>query len=327
MAKNILIYGEIGWNVTSQEVAQTLIDSEEEPISVRINSTGGDVFEAYAIYNALNSYKGDVQVYIDGIAASAASIVALCGGNKPKMPKNAMMMFHSASTCTGGNKKKMEEQAMILDSIDTALATIVSDKCGKSVEEVKNAYFDGADHWLTADECASLGIAEIYEPTAEDMTECKFVAMVDYKAEVEKKKQVEEVEKYFDCPIAEVINKATATSDYIASLISDKEQMECRIAELQSYEQELTDIKNKLREEQEKRDEQIILDAVREGKISNDIADDYRSLMKSDRNMALRLLGNIKIQPQRKVEDFLNVSRETSESVWEREINKIRNKK
>ena len=66
-------------------------------------------------------------------------------------------MLHSASSGAYGNKKELEEKLAFLDSIDTNLATMISAKLGKEVQEIKDTYFDGNDHWLSANECKGDG--------------------------------------------------------------------------------------------------------------------------------------------------------------------------
>ena len=97
----ILLYGPIAssrsWfndTVTPQEFARDLESLNGKDVTVRINSGGGDVFAAHAIHNQLVAYKGRVTVIIDGLAASAATIVAMAG-QKIIMPSNSMMMIHN----------------------------------------------------------------------------------------------------------------------------------------------------------------------------------------------------------------------------------------
>lgn len=94
----ILLYGDIGEHedVRSGDIARELIEAEAayKKIDVRINSNGGDVYAGIAIFNAFRNSKADITIYVDGIAASMASVIALCG--KPvKMSKYARLMLHS----------------------------------------------------------------------------------------------------------------------------------------------------------------------------------------------------------------------------------------
>ena len=96
----ISIYDEIGfWGVSAASFAQDLKDcgNSLKQINLHIHSPGGDVFDGIAIYNLLKNHPANVTVYIDGLAASMASVIAMAG-NEVIMPENAMMMIHKVET-------------------------------------------------------------------------------------------------------------------------------------------------------------------------------------------------------------------------------------
>lgn len=172
----ILLYGNIGDydRANPGDFAQQLMDAEKEygPIDVRINSKGGDVYAGIAIFNALRQSKADITIYIDGIAASMASVVAFCG-KRVKMSKYARLMIHSISGGAYGNKEELKACIAEIEALEATLCAIYADKSGRTVEEIKAEYFDGKDHWLTAEEALAAGlIDEIVdaEPIAEDLT-------------------------------------------------------------------------------------------------------------------------------------------------------------
>lgn len=164
----ILLYGVIGedgyWDdVTSKQFAEDLKAVEDAvKINVRINSPGGDVFAGQAIYSMLKRCKSEVIVYIDGLAASIASIVAM-SGDKIIMPKNAMMMIHKPWTITAGNANDMREQADTLDKIEESLISVYTDKTGLSAEEIKTLLED--ETWLTASDALEKGFIDEIEET------------------------------------------------------------------------------------------------------------------------------------------------------------------
>lgn len=170
----ILLYGYIGkWDdVKAVDVTREIIEAstEYQHIEVRINSMGGEVYEAIAIFNTLRLCQRDVTIYIDGIAASAASFIATCG--KPVyMGKYSELMLHEASGSCCGNKHEMEQCAKELSNIDDQLCQIFADKCGKPKEEILASYFDGQDHWLTAQEALDMKLIDgIYDMEAVDGT-------------------------------------------------------------------------------------------------------------------------------------------------------------
>jgi ATP-dependent protease ClpP protease subunit len=162
-ALEILMYEEIGedWydgGVTAKTVKQKIDDAGVfSTIQLRINSPGGDAFEGVAIANVIRAQQKPVEVYVDGIAASAASIVAMCG-DTIVMGRGAMMMIHKAWTGCVGNANDMRKMADTLDKIDTgAIAAGYTAQTGKSVEEI-TALME-AEAWMDAEECVREGFA------------------------------------------------------------------------------------------------------------------------------------------------------------------------
>ena len=131
-------------------------------LNVRINSPGGDVFAGSSIYSMLKRLKAQVNVYIDGVAASAASVIAMAG-NKVIMPKNAMLMLHNPWTGVVGNSDKLRKTADTLDQVGEAMMTAYMDKSGKSKEEITKIM--KAETWMTAQEAVDLGFADEIENT------------------------------------------------------------------------------------------------------------------------------------------------------------------
>lgn len=162
----ILLYGVIGddgyWDeVTSKQFAEDLKAVEDAvKINVRINSPGGDVFAGQAIHSMLKRCNAEVIVYIDGLAASIASVVAMAG-DKIIMPKNAMMMIHKPWTITAGNANDMREQADTLDKVEESLVSVYADKTGLSAEEIKTLLED--ETWLTASDALEKGFIDEIE--------------------------------------------------------------------------------------------------------------------------------------------------------------------
>ncbi|HBB9192092.1 TPA: Clp protease ClpP, partial [Escherichia coli] len=114
-AADIFIYEEIGgFGVTAKQFAEDLKAlGDVSHINLRIHSPGGDVFEGIAIYNLLRNHPADITVYIDGVAASMASVVAMAG-DRVVMPENAMMMIHKPWGISGGNAGDMRDYADLL---------------------------------------------------------------------------------------------------------------------------------------------------------------------------------------------------------------------
>ncbi len=160
----LLIYDEIGaYGVSAKSFLADLgeLDSKA-PLELRLNSPGGSVFDAVAIYNALMRHEGTVTVTIDGIAASAASYIAMAG-DTVVMPENAFLMIHDPSGMVIGNAGDMRSMAEALDKIAGSLVRGYAAKSGRPDEGI--AALMAAETWLDAADALELGLADkVIEP-------------------------------------------------------------------------------------------------------------------------------------------------------------------
>ena len=165
---SLLLYGEIGMGVNAEEFVTRLIElSKQYPsVTIHINSLGGSVLSGIAIFNAVRGCS-NVSLNVDGVAASMAAVIALCG--KPLyMCKNTRLMLHSVSGGADGNIEDMKKAIESMQSLEQTLADMIANRCKITPEEVKNRFFDGKDHWFTADEALSLGLIDgICDPWSE----------------------------------------------------------------------------------------------------------------------------------------------------------------
>ncbi len=171
---SILLYGDIGENVgvSSEMIVARLMELSKtySHIDVRINSNGGDVFSGFAIYNALKSSSMDITIHVDGLAASIAGAIALCG--KPVyMSRNARLMLHGVSVGMYGNKQEFERVLALIHSLEGSLANMLSYRLKMSEEEIKSRFFDGVDHWFTAEEALQQGLIDGIDEPLEELKE------------------------------------------------------------------------------------------------------------------------------------------------------------
>ncbi|ASU16480.1 ClpP-like prohead protease/major capsid protein fusion protein [Actinobacillus pleuropneumoniae] len=156
----ISIYDEIGfWGVTAQQFAKDLkaLGNNLKQINLHIHSPGGDVFDGIAIYNLLKNHPANKTVYIDGLAASMASVIAMAG-NEIIMPENAMMMIHKPWGIQGGDADDMRKYADLLDKVESTLIMAYVAKTGKSESDL--AEMLKVETWLTGKECVEQGFAD-----------------------------------------------------------------------------------------------------------------------------------------------------------------------
>jgi len=154
----VLIYDEIGaYGVSAKGfLAELGALPDDAPIDLRLNSPGGSVFDAVAIYNALSRHSGTITVWIDGIAASAASYVAMAG-DEIVMPENAFLMIHDPSGIVMGTAADMRDMAGTLDKIAASMTRGYAAKSGKPEAEI--AALLAAETWFDAKEALEVGLA------------------------------------------------------------------------------------------------------------------------------------------------------------------------
>jgi len=164
----IYIYDEIGyWGVTAKQFVKDLQGlGDVKNIKLHINSPGGDVFDGIAIYNALRNHGAAITVYIDGLAASMASIIAMVG-NPVIMPENTMLMIHKPWGFAGGDANDMRDYADLLDKVETVLIPAYAQKTGMDPAKIAEMLED--ETWLDGNECLALGFADQVIPSLQAM--------------------------------------------------------------------------------------------------------------------------------------------------------------
>ncbi|WP_282803949.1 head maturation protease, ClpP-related [Secundilactobacillus kimchicus] len=149
-------------NVSPGAVDKILNDDTDDPnesgeVIVNVASNGGDVFAASEIYTALKNYRGAVTVNVQGLAASAASVIAMAG-DKVNVSPTAQIMIHKAWSELQGNADGLAHQSEVLDGIDNSIANAYVAKTGKSKDEVLRLMSN--ETWLTAQDAVDQGFAD-----------------------------------------------------------------------------------------------------------------------------------------------------------------------
>lgn len=156
------IYEEIGgWGVTAGEFVEQLRSVATPTIDLHINSPGGSVFDGVAIYNALSQHPATVNVFVDGLAASAASFIAQAG-NSITMNPGSMMMVHDAIGMTWGNALDHTTMAGLLTQVSDSIADLYAARAGGTAAEWRAVMENngGEGKWYTAREAVDAGLAD-----------------------------------------------------------------------------------------------------------------------------------------------------------------------
>lgn len=188
-------------------------------ITVWINSPGGDVFAAAQIYNMLRDYKGNVTVNIDGVAASAASVIAMAG-NTVCMSPVAMMMIHNPATLAAGEAKDMQKAIAMLNEVKESILNAYEFKTGLSRAKLSHMMDD--ETWFNAKKAVELGFADkiLFDSNEEKKEDAK-----KEKPEEKKPEKTEEKKKKLPFEQDSMLYSAKAMNESFLSKVSGSETM------------------------------------------------------------------------------------------------------
>lgn len=326
----ILLYGDIGnWDgdvqpsVLVRELKEAEVKYDE--IAIRINSTGGEVYSGITIFNALRNSKGNIKIYVDGIAASMASVIALCG--KPVyMSRYARLMLHSVSGGAWGTRKALQEVIEQMDGLEDTLSQMYASKTGKSKDDIKAEYFDGSDHWLTADEALKLGFIDgIYDadplpienPTVEDIYET-FINRLN-KPQNQNQMNLDELKKR---PLFKDVATDEDVLKIVAQLESDAAKVPALDEKVTVLEASLKVFEDKAKEAAENELKSLLDKAEEDGRIDAKTRPTFEALLKSDRVNGEAALGALPVK--KFVMNSLEVNPQ-GDGPWNKRMQEIKN--
>lgn len=329
----LLLYGEIGdddddGKLSSRDVVEQLLelDGQYARLQVRVNSVGGEVYPGIAIFNALRQCKSEVTIYVDGIAASIAGVIALCG-RRVEMSQYARLMLHSVSGGCYGNRNDLLQMAADIEKLEDMIAGIIAGRCGRRKEDVKADYFDGKDHWISASEAVAMGMADaIYDvpetvpdgATTDDIYR-NFMNRLDSQPQNDKNMKLEELKKiprFANCASEE---EALKTARETAERADALEQENAALKE------EAERLRKAAEEEQEHRIADTVEAAVADGRINAAQKETYTNILRADFASGQAALKALR--PKRMVRNELQESTEPSDKgTWEKRQEAIRNR-
>lgn len=322
----ILLYGDIGeYDVKSADIAGELMEAAiaYKNIDIRINSMGGEVYAGIAIFNAIRQSTANITIYVDGIAASIASVIALCG--KPmKMSKYARLMLHDVQGGCWGNKDTIRQTMEEVIALENTLCQMYSQKCNMTEDEIRTRFFDGKDHWLSADEALQLGFCdEIFDadPVPTDSTvEQIYTTFINRleKAQNKTEMNLEELRKRPRFANA-------ATDDEVLRLIDGLEQEAGKVpglnTELTTVKASLLVFENKAKVEEEAAIAGLVDAAVNDGRIQEPQRVTFTNLLKGDRVNGEAALAALK--PSKRI--MTNLGTQDAPGAWDKKMEEIKN--
>ena len=302
----ILLYGDVGdgQRVDSGRVVAELmaLQSQFSKIDVRINSRGGDVFNGIAIYNALRTSKADITVYIDGVAASIAGIIALCG--KPLyMSPYAKLMLHSVSGGAWGNASDLRNMAEQMEALQGDLAAMIAGRCGMKKDEGLTKYFDEKDHWISAQEALEMKLIDgIYDMADEAVDTSSSDNIYTY---FNNRLRNQPQNKDKGMALLESLKGIPSFANLADenAVLAHARELENKAAKADALAQAVEGYKRKLQDVEDKEIAAVVEKAVAERRITAEQKEHFMALMKTDRENTEKLLASMKAQPSRRMVD------------------------
>jgi ATP-dependent Clp endopeptidase proteolytic subunit ClpP len=270
---DVYIFDEIGtFGLTAQSFIEEIKSYKDTPMSLHINCVGGDVFEGMAIYNVLKKRTARTTVYIEGIAASMGSVIALAG-DEVVMAENSLFMIHNAWGGAMGEATEIRKTAALLDKISGEIADIYTKKTNLPYNRVKEMMDE--ETWLSADEAYNLGFIDSISDAikvAAKYDVSKFKNITDKEIQnklsvnLKSKKMTEELKNWFNAKVEEIITKVKASNESetedvkeVEVMMADEKEVsekltgfEARVTELDSFVAELVGEKETLTQEVER---------------------------------------------------------------------------
>ena len=262
---DIYIFDEIGtYGVTAQDFISEIKGLKDMPINIRINSLGGDVFDGMAMYNVIKRREAKTTVYIEGIAASIATIIAL-GADEVIMAENSLFMIHNAWGGTSGEAKDMRKTAETLDKITSELTDIYVKKTGLSYDAL--AEMMDEESWLNAQEAFDLGFIDTISDSIKvaakyDVSKFKNITQEEIKNKlsinINNKKMTNELKDWFNSKVEEIVTAVkgevkvsadVAEQTAITVNLGDNEEITNKISEFEAKNIELSNKMSLLEEE------------------------------------------------------------------------------
>ena len=262
---DVYIFDEIGtYGITAQEFITDIKDLKDTPINLRINSLGGDVFDGMAMYNVIKRREAKTTVYIEGIAASIATIISL-GADEVVMAENSLFMIHNAWGGTMGEAKDMRKTAETLEKITGELTDIYRKKTGLSYDAL--AEMMDEETWLNANEALEMGFIDTISDSIKvaakyDVSKFKNITQEEIQNKlsinINNKKMTNELKEWFNNKVEEIVTAVkgdvkvsadVAEQTAITVNLGDNDEIKNKIYEFESSNIELSNKISLLEEE------------------------------------------------------------------------------
>ena len=253
----VYIFNEIGaYGITAQDFISEMKEYKDTPVNLRINCIGGDVFDGMAMYNIIKKREAKTTAYIEGIAASMGSVIALAA-DEVVMAENSLFMIHNAWGGAMGEAEDMRKTASVLEKISGEIASIYKRKTRLSLDRITDMMDE--ETWLNAQEAYELGFVDSISDSIKvaakyDVSKFKNITTEQIhnklNINVNNKKMTEELKNWFNNKVDEIVasvkgadNKSEDVVTEVNVMLSDNEEISNKLS---SFEASVTDLNGKI---------------------------------------------------------------------------------
>tara|TARA_R110002074_G_scaffold116838_1_gene248364 strand:- start:680 stop:1711 length:1032 start_codon:yes stop_codon:yes gene_type:complete len=254
---DIYLFDEIGaYGITAQDFINEIKEYKDTSINLRINCIGGDVFDGMAIYNIIKKRNSKTTAYIEGIAASMGSVIALAA-DEVVMAENSLFMIHNAWGGAMGEAEDMRKTASVLEKISGEIANIYQKKTRLLYDRITSMMDE--ETWLNAKEAYDLGFIDTISDSIKvaakyDVSKFKNITTEQIQNKlninVNNKKMTEELKNWFNNKVDEIVatvkgtdNKSEVIESEVNVILSDNEEISNKLS---SFEASVTDLNGKI---------------------------------------------------------------------------------
>jgi len=253
----VYIFDEIGsYGITAQDFISEMKEYKDTPVNLRINCLGGDVFDGMAMYNIIKKREAKTTSYIEGIAASMGSVIALAA-DEVIMAENSLFMIHNAWGGAMGEAEDMRKTASVLEKISGEIANIYKRKTRLSLDRIQDMMDE--ETWLNAEEAFELGFVDTISDSIKvaakyDVSKFKNITTEQIhnklNINVNNKKMTEELKNWFNNKVDEIVASVKGADDKsedvvteVNVMLSDNEEISNKLS---SFEASITDLNGKI---------------------------------------------------------------------------------
>jgi len=305
---DIYLYGDISsWGeVQPANISKQFAELEKKysKCVLHINSNGGQITEGIAIHSVLCNTTMELEIIVDGIAASMAAILVQVPKAKRLMSKYSKMMMHVPSGYASGTSEDMRQYAQMMDDFEVTLREIVSDRTGLDDEAVKAKWFDGKDHWLTPQQALD---AKLIDQIVDGMVKSEPKNLTEpiaiFNFYEEQISNYNHTDMDFTKLLAKLGLAATSTEDqaleFVSNVVAENANLKTEVSNLKT---ETVNLKAQAKQALELEIKNLLDAAITSKKITEDQRAAYNALFEKDYENTRAVLDSLKAyQPLTKV--------------------------